>query len=186
MQTKNIFFVIGESGSGKDFIVDRVCEKYHMNKILSYTTRPKRPHESNTHTFISNDKFKAIKSDIVAYTLYNGNEYGTTQSQVDDKNNNFYIINPYGLDYFYNDYKGKRPYYIIYITAPEATRKVRMYHRGDNKLNTAKRIANDKIEFAGISLDADIILQNEQGTDIDKLADKIYKFIEIKEGIVCG
>jgi hypothetical protein len=61
-----------------------------------------------------------------------------------------------------------------------------MYHRGDNKLNTAKRIANDKIEFAGISLDADIILQNEQGTDIDKLADKIYKFIEIKEGIVCG
>lgn len=50
MTVKSIVLVLGASGSGKDYLVDKVCKEYNRKKVVSYTTRPRRDNESpNSH-----------------------------------------------------------------------------------------------------------------------------------------
>ncbi len=51
--------ILGKACSGKDTVVNRLIEKYEYERIISYTTRPKRKGEiqDKTYHFISEDEF---------------------------------------------------------------------------------------------------------------------------------
>ena len=56
--------LIGESGSGKDTIVNYMCNRYGYTKVISNTTRPMRTNDEN-------DKF--IKKNFLLYNCYRKN-----------------------------------------------------------------------------------------------------------------
>ena len=43
--------ILGKTCSGKDTVVNRLIEKYEYERIISYTTRPKRKGEIQDKTY---------------------------------------------------------------------------------------------------------------------------------------
>ena len=107
-----LYLIVGKSGSGKDTVINKVCELFNYTKVISYTTRPMRTPDENTHIFVTDKDFNTAK-DIVAYTRFNNYRYWATQEQCE--NNDFYIIDPAGINYFKSHYHGKKKIIIIVI-----------------------------------------------------------------------
>ena len=157
----NLYLIVGKSGSGKSTVVQKLCNMYNLSEVISYTTRPKRNNEKNgdTHIFVSQKEFDKIKNDLCAYTKFNGFEYGATNQMVNQ--NNFYVIDKKGIEYFKSHYNNHKSFKIIYIDVPEHECRIRMIKRGDSKSDVEKRIQNDRIEFAGIEKIVDITISND-------------------------
>lgn len=92
---KTIIAIVGLSGAGKDTCADYLAQSKGWNKIISYTTRPKRPDETdNYHIFV--DKFDRMEKPF-AYLEYGGYEYWTMFSQFLDDVPNVYVIDETSL-----------------------------------------------------------------------------------------
>ncbi len=167
MAVKSIVLVLGASGSGKDYLVDKVCKEYNRKKVVSYTTRPRRDNESpNSHIFVTDEEFDKL-TNIVAYTEFNGYRYCATQQQIDDAD--FYIIDPRGFEDFKNNYKGDKLIDSVLIDCPAVERFLRMKKRyKDSKTGTVKameRIINDRKEFKDIEEKVDYVISNRTEED---------------------
>lgn len=155
--TKTIFLIIGESGTGKDSIIDYICNKYNKKKLISYTTRPIRLNEHGTHLFVSDEEFNKLKN-IVGYTEYNGYRYCATEQQVEESD--FYNIDVPGIKYFKEHYHGEKRIQVIRITAPEPIRYQRMLQRKNTPEEAKERLLNDAEQFKEAKELSDITVEN--------------------------
>ena len=160
----NTYLILGRSGSGKDTIVDALCQEFDASKVCSYTTRSPRGNETGTHVFISDDEMDKLKNEnqLVAYTEFDGNRYGATLNQV--QQSDFYIIDPKGLKYFREHTKDHscmlHDYIVIYIDAPRHTCMERMMMRADSLEDVNRRAEFDDKAFEGVEHEADIVISN--------------------------
>ena len=79
----------GPSGSGKDTVLGELCKTADdLELSVSLTSRPKRPWEyDGTHYyFVTREYFeeKLDAGEILEYTQYNGNYYGTPKASIDE------------------------------------------------------------------------------------------------------
>jgi guanylate kinase len=86
--TDMIFVFTGPDGSGRKTIADMVGTTLGMRKVLSYTTREKRPveEEGQDYHFISREAFIAAKEagEFLEDVEISGNLYGIKQKDVED------------------------------------------------------------------------------------------------------
>ena len=150
--TKYLYLVVGRSGAGKTATVKELCQLHNLTEVISYTTRPRRKNEGNTHVFVNQLEFEMIRSDISGYTFFNGYEYASTNQQLCCSD--LYVIDPKGIKYFKTKYRysDSRPYKIIYIDVDKSDCKARMLMRGDSPKDIEKRSANDDVEFKNKSI----------------------------------
>ena len=153
---KIVFLVIGRSGCGKDTLVNYMCQKYGLKKLKSYTTRPPRQNEEDTHIFISPEEVKKYQDDIIAYTKIGEFEYFATKSQLKDIN--FYIIDPKGVKDLENipNLKEEFSFIKLFIYLPEKERKKRIDLRGDSEEAFLKRQEGEKQQFDNFELQTDL------------------------------
>ena len=153
---KIVFLVIGRSGTGKDTLVNYMCQKYGLKKLKSYTTRPPRQNEEDTHIFISPEDVQKYQDDIIAYTKIGEFEYFATKSQLKDIN--FYIIDPKGVPDLENipNLKEEFSFIKLFIYLPEKERKKRIALRGDNEEAFLKRQEGEKQQFDNFELQTDL------------------------------
>lgn len=91
MSLNNIVIISGPSGAGEDSIIDGLAKYTTVNRIITTTTRPMRPGESdaNPYYFISKEEFekKIEHGDMIEWAKqYNGNLYGVTRSELERVN----------------------------------------------------------------------------------------------------
>ena len=153
---KIVFLVIGRSGTGKDTLVNYMCQKYGLKKLKSYTTRPPRQNEEDTHVFISPEDVQKYQDDIIAYTKIGDFEYFATKSQLKDIN--FYIIDPKGVQDLENipNLKEEFTFIKLFIYLPEKERKKRIALRGDSEEAFLKRQEGEKQQFDNFELQTDL------------------------------
>lgn len=104
--------IAGRTGTGKDTIADLLAGR-GLTRVYSYTTRPKRSEDENTHVFITPEVAKAIP-DKIGYTMLNGCEYFTTVEQI--QRADIYIVDPAGVQ----DVCHKMPdteFMLVYMTS---------------------------------------------------------------------
>lgn len=153
---KIVFLVIGRSGCGKDTLVNYMCQKYGLKKLKSYTTRPPRQNEEDTHIFISPEEVKKYQDDIIAYTKIGEFEYFATKSQLKDIN--FYIIDPKGVQDLENipNLEQEFTFIKLFIYLPEKERKKRIALRGDSEEAFLKRQEGEKQQFDNFEFKTDL------------------------------
>ncbi len=161
-----LFCVVGASGSGKttqtEWLRDAIRKLFESRKINadglrcveSITTRKPRYEGETGHEFVSKEVFDSYE--MVAYTMFDGNEYGVPAEMLDERE--LYVIDIEGVKTLRERYHGK-PLVVIYldITPEEAARRMR--ERGDSEEKITKRLANDAVMFADLEgLAADYVI----------------------------
>lgn len=176
---KNIYCIVGESGTGKSYIVSQLCKKHKLTELCSYTTREPRDEDEQGHIFITGVSPAQIHKrypNIVAETLFNGHMYWCTQEQVEQSD--LYIIDPAGLDFFKKTYHGNKKIKTIYLRAAAITRRLRMKRRGDDEDQIEARILHDRTAFAEAEKMADFVVWNDSAA---MTVDKIWEYIQEQE-----
>ena len=187
-----IFLIVGCSGSGKTTITEQLEQKYGLKSIQSYTTRKPRYDGETGHIFISDEEFDKL-TDMVAYTEFDSKRYCATAEQVE--NNDLYIIDPKGVDFFMKAYKGSKTPKIIFISSNLTTRYERMVGRAETKgkshqeaiESSLTRIVNDAGEFYDYIQGqawVDYVCKNNSNDKLEDIVDKIFDYISSCESEV--
>ena len=173
--------IMAESAAGKDTLIDRLCQISNFTQLISFTTRPQRDNEGETHLFVSTDMYEAMKNndEIAAYTYINGNHYWSTISQL--YNSDLYAIDPQGVESLKALNLPNLRIVTIYINVPEDIRKERAMSRGDNPNVYRARCLSERNQFRDMkkNMDVDYVIPN-----IDKAkAISVLKWIATAEGL---
>ena len=98
MNKGKIIVISGPSGCGKGTVIKKLLNRDNSLRLsVSMTTRKPRPGEANgrEYYFVSKSEFerRIATGDLLEYTEYNGNYYGTPKSEMYDfQNKGFNII----------------------------------------------------------------------------------------------
>ncbi|NFH01329.1 hypothetical protein FC831_13760 [Clostridium botulinum] len=170
---KPLWLVVGASGAGKSYIIDKLEQQFGMEQVISRTTREKRFYNENTHLFISSQQADKEWNRALARTPFCGSRYYVLKEDLEDKD--FYAINPKGIrELKYNQIN--RPVIKLFINSNWFIRLIHMLQRGDKIKDIIKRLLNDRKEFKGFENEADIVFRN---------SNEMYDYFEDKHLYEC-
>lgn len=173
---KNLYLIIGRSGTGKTTVVEELEKRYGYKSVQSYTTRPKRYENETGHTFITKEEFD--KKKMLAYTKFNGYEYGVDADLLSQ--GDLYIIDIPGVKYLQQSNVLNKKLITINLRCNQADLIKNMINRGDSKDMIQSRLLNDDIMFADEkNFPFDYIISTDNC--IEDKVNKIHKYIEIEE-----
>ena len=142
-----LILLVGKTSSGKDTIARYIKDVYGIDQVVSYTTRPKRPSETNgvEHIFVTKEEMANILTtqNVLAYTEFNNTQYCATTQQLEGADK-VYIIDPNGVGYLKE--KGI-PAVTIYVDLDESIIIDRALKRGDNLDAVKTRLADEQGQF---------------------------------------
>ena len=142
-----MLILVGPSASGKTQIVKILIEKYGLKKMVTYTSREKRPGEVDgiDYFFLSKEEFEKRIDEgfFIEYVVYNGNYYGTAISQV--SSDKVVILEPTGLKHYLN--KIKDDVKVVFLRCSREIVRIRMQGRGDHFEIINKRLDLDEKVF---------------------------------------
>ena len=72
-----LFCIMAESSAGKDTLVNKLCERTGYRQLISYSTRPRRVNDGDTHIFVNEEDYQQMleANQVAAYTEINGCMY---------------------------------------------------------------------------------------------------------------
>ena len=181
-----IIVLLGASGSGKSTIENELAIHHGFKKIISYTTRKPRENEENgkDYFFIDNGTFEEVLSRklFAEYDEYSQNRlYGTLKSDYVNGENKVVVLTPNGLRQLKKNCPNEDIFTVL-VEASLGTRVKRYIDRcGVDKFNfddageIFERINRDFGMFLGLEKEVDLVVRNNEGTDIKELATEILK-----------
>jgi guanylate kinase len=147
--------VMGRTACGKDALANKLCERTGLKLITSYTTRPQRVNEGNTHIFTTKEAYEQTLADgnMAAYTEIAGSVYWTTIDQL--YNNDVYIIDPVGVQNLRNLNLPDLRLVTVFVNTPDDVREHRALNsRGDDKSKFRVREFAEREQFRNMLKDA--------------------------------
>lgn len=148
--------VMGRTSCGKDTLVNKLCQRTGLTSITSYTTRPRRNGEGDTHIFSTREVYEQMQAEgnVAAYTEIAGNIYWTTIDQLHE--HDVYIIDPRGVETLRQLNLPNLRIVTIYINTPDDIRKERALNkRGDDRMIYMKRDLSEREQFRTMLRNAD-------------------------------
>ena len=172
--------IVGGSGSGKSSVAAELVKRYDFKETVSVTTRPIREYEEEgkDYYFVSVDKFLGLidNKELLEYTKYNENYYGTLKRYVDDTSCNYVaVVTPSGLRSIKN-YIGDRKGLLtsVYIKVSERNRVLNSINRGTDLVEVFQRMLTDRGLLEGIENEVDHVIDNStMGYSIESIAFEI-------------
>ncbi|QQS21397.1 MAG: guanylate kinase [Candidatus Moraniibacteriota bacterium] len=158
------------SGSGQDSIIEKLAESLPIERVITMTTRPARPGESNGHPyhFVTRDVFeeKCKQKAFLEYARHYGGEYyGVTQEEVER------VRHSGKVGIWKVDWQGVRNIKALFpdmpailITAPASVLEARLRRRDPERseASLAERMAYSREYEAHHDL-YDFVVENEDG-----------------------
>jgi guanylate kinase len=148
--------VLGRTASGKDSLVQKICERTGARQIISYTTRPRRENEGDTHVFVTDAIYEQMRAEnqVAAFTQIGEYKYWSTINQLYD--NDLYIIDYQGIKTLRELNLPNLKIITIFINVPDHIREERaLNYRKDNKATFRMRDFNERQQFRDMLKNAD-------------------------------
>lgn len=151
---KPLLLIVGRTASGKDTLAQALYKK-GLSQVLSYTTRPRRDGEGDTHIFIQPSQVTNYPNKM-AITEINGYVYFATKEDID--RHDIYIVDPIGIAYLLSNPQFIRPYRIVYLDVPCSIRERRFTSRdGSSKQMFQARENAENQQFIKFEQDIDTL-----------------------------
>ena len=159
--------ICGYSGAGKDTISKILTENFRYNRVVPYTTRPKRENEidGKDYIFVTDEQFDNLNDCGVFFSTakFNNWQYAIPYSGL-NKNNWVIVANDVDYEnlYIHKEYEKDIDFISIFIDADESIRVSRQKSRGDdiNEINNRIVRDNDKWDRMMVHCPFDIIVEN--------------------------
>lgn len=161
-----VLALFGKSGAGKDTILNWLVSNYptKLNKIVSYTTRPKRDYEveGEAYHYINIKEFtdRLLSFDFIEAAVFNNWGYGTSIQSLKSDKINIGVFNPEGIRTLISD--PRIDILPIYINCKDKTRLLRILSREEevdcNEL--CRRFFADEKDFSNLDFGY-LIYENE-------------------------
>lgn len=143
----DITLIIGRSGTGKSTIEKKLCDTYNVKTIKSYTTRPPRSSDDNTHIFIDDSDYDKFEPKIATTTI-NGVRYFATLDQFNESK--IYVIDPRGMYELINNMPDKQ-FNLLYLNISKEQHQAQLKNRRKNSDETEesqkKRLESENQQF---------------------------------------
>lgn len=148
--------IMAESSAGKDTLANKLSEVMGYSQLISYTTRPKRDREGNTHIFVDDDVYREMleKNQVAAYTEINGYKYWSTIDQL--YCNDLYVIDCQGVEVLKSLNLPNLRIVSVYINVPEDIRRERAKSRGDDMNVYRARCLSERQQFRQMKKDMNV------------------------------
>ena len=167
-----IVALIGESGSGKDTIMQNILKRYPMyfNEIINCTTRPRREGEINgvNYFFITPEEFaeKVLNYEMLEATTFNDWFYGTSYDALRSNCINIGVFNPDSIRAM--DGNPELDITVYRIFCSDKTRLLRQLNRENNPNveEIIRRYMADKEDFCDLEFQYTIVENNDE-EDLD-------------------
>ena len=115
-------------------------------------------------------------------------EYNNCATAEQVENNDLYIIDPKGVDFFMKSYNGRKTPKVIFISSDMTTRYERMKSRAEENgseymdavKSSLERITNDVVDFYDYihgQTQIDYTFKNNADDKLEDVVDRIYKYI---------
>ena len=151
-----LLLIVGRTASGKDSLVSKLCERTNLKAITSYTTRPRRINEGDTHIFTTEEVYEQMQAEgqVAAYTQISGYHYWTTVNQLYE--NDIYIIDYKGIQTLRDLDLPNIRFVTVFVNVPDKIREERaLKKRKDDKLVFRKRSLDESAQFREMLKNAD-------------------------------
>ena len=185
-EKKTILCTVGRTGSGKNYISERLSTILDYPLVVSHTTRPKRDNETNgvEHWFDSKEEFDDLMQNntVIAYTKIGEYEYCALLEDIGD--NAIYIIDPHGIEYLKQNFKNQINLKIIYIYCDEYIRRARASTRSDFKTKWEQRNKDEDAQFTEFEANRkwNLLIDNSKAVlDMTAITKKVRKML--KDGV---
>lgn len=171
-----MIILVGASCAGKSCI-ERKLTEHGLNRIISYTSRAIRKNEINhiDYHFLTKEEFEKKLSEgfFAEHTVYNSWNYGIAEE--DCRDDACAVVETSGM----RQLKSNKNFNIksFCIDVDERTRVVRMMNRGDNIMESFRRIISDQGMFSGIEYEVDYVIPNPDGK-LDEAVEKILNILK--------
>ena len=148
-----IITLTGKTSTGKDSAAKYIEEEYGIHPIVSYTTRDIRVGEEDgrEHYFISDKEMDKLekRDDILAWTQFDktGIRYCASTKDLDDDGIYTYIIDPNGIKWLREHYKGNAETISLYFDLSETAIMRRALIRGDIREVIEERLDSEREQF---------------------------------------
>ena len=177
-----MIILIGPSASGKTEVARELVETKNYKKLVTYTTRAKRPLEVDgiDYHFISTEEFKKKidENQFFEYVSYNSNLYGTLKEDI--KDDKVVILEPNGFKNYHNS---NIPNLVsFYLDSKEEPRIERMKRRGDEELKIKERIESDRTIFDISKIDGIDFIIDSDSYSITEIVAQVVDLYERKLG----
>lgn len=143
----DLTLIIGRSGTGKSTLEEKLCRDYNLKSIKSYSTRPKRSPDEDSHIFINPSDVDKYPNKIATTTI-NGNFYFATKEQLDESQ--LYVIDPIGLYKLSKNFPDLT-FNLIYLKLPKYKHQQYLKNRRKNSNETpelqAQRLESENQQF---------------------------------------
>lgn len=180
-----IIAIIGEAGSGKDTLMNKVIYEAGtapasiFHTIVSCTTRPPRDYEKNgiNYYFLTNEEFAArvLRNDFLEVSEFNDWFYGTSKSELDPNRINIAVLNPEGVEniLLHDDIQLK----VFYLDVPGKIRLIRQLQREENPNipEIYRRYIADDEDFNHLPFEYES-LPNKDNHDFEYSVERILEF----------
>lgn len=185
-----IIVLLGASGSGKSTIENELATHHGFEKIISYTTRHPRNGEINgkDYFFTENNTFASmINAGVLAeYDEYSqGRTYGTLKADYLD-GDKVVVLTPNGLRQLKQNCLTENIFTVL-VNANLGTRVKRYIDRCgidkfdlNDKNEIAARVERDFAMFLGLEKEVNLVVNNNEGTDIN---DVIREILQVEEKV---
>jgi guanylate kinase len=154
--------VMAESSAGKDTLVNKLCELTNYKQLISYSTRPRRVNEGDTHIFVTEEDYQKMLAEgrVAAYTEINGYKYWSTIDQLYLMD--IYVIDPFGVETLKKLNLPDLKIITAYINVPEEIRKQRALSRGDDINVYRSRALSERQQFRDMkkNMSVDYVIPN--------------------------